>query len=155
MHDRNDEALVVEIDRDAESDPPVQGQRVVARRRVEVREVVQRVDDGPRDERQVREREALFGAEPLTPLAARVIDGRVVGIDDGEGVGGGVLRREQRGAGAALHPVERHPLVALGHGHDRGIEIAQRDPAVGTRPGAPRERRRIDAPLGRDPAHRR
>ena len=98
------------------------------------------------------------GAEPLAPLAARRIDGRVVGLDHGERVGGGVLRGEQRGAGAALHAVERHPLVACGRPAPRGRVRRGRGARPGRRlpePVRPASVAGVDAPLGRDPAHRR
>ena len=53
VHDRHDEAFEVEVDGDAEVHVVVQDQFVVADRRVDVRELADRIDDRAGDERDV------------------------------------------------------------------------------------------------------
>ena len=74
VHDRHDEALEVEVDRDAQVDVVVDDQRAVAHRRVDVRELPDGVDHGQGDERQVGEAEALLGLERLAVAAPDLLD---------------------------------------------------------------------------------
>ena len=60
VDDRGEQALEVEVDRDGQVDVVVHDELAVADRRVHVREVAQRVDHRPGDERQVGEAEALL-----------------------------------------------------------------------------------------------
>ncbi len=152
VHDGDDEPLVIEVDGDSEPDVAVHRGAVTDDRRVEQREVAQRVDDGTRDERQVREREALRGAELLAPGATRDVDRGVVDRDDRERVRGSSLRREQRDAGALLHPVERDPLVTRRYrraGRNVSVvgplDVGERRAPAGPRAGTCRERSRVDA----------
>ena len=83
----HDQALVRQVDRDAEVDLGVDEQRVVDHRRVEQREVAQRLDGGPGHEGQVGQREALLGLEALTPGLAHALDALEVDLVGDERVG--------------------------------------------------------------------
>ena len=65
VDDRHDQALVVEVHRDADVDVVVHDQLAVADGGVHVRELGQRVDQRPGDEREVGEAEALARLELL------------------------------------------------------------------------------------------
>ena len=126
---RGQEPLEREVDGDAEVHAVVDDQLVVAHRGVDVREVLDGVDDGPRDERQIGEREAL----PLLPLAlgraAHPVDVLEVDLDCREDV-------RRRGLGAH-HVLGRPPAdvgegdglvvgAGLGHAYRRGGLLAPR-----------------------------
>ena len=68
--DRRDQALEVEIDRDAEVQIAMDDERLAVDARVDVRVVVHDVAERAHDEREVGEREALFRL-PLPPDASR------------------------------------------------------------------------------------
>ena len=74
VDDRDDQALVRQVDRDPEVHLGVDEQRVVDHRRVEQREVAQRLNGGPGHEGEVRQREPLLGLEALTPGLAHTLD---------------------------------------------------------------------------------
>ena len=71
VDDRGEEPLEVEVDRDRQVHVVVQDERAVADRGVHVRELVQRVDHRPGDERQVGEAEALLVLELPSRTARR------------------------------------------------------------------------------------
>ena len=116
---RHDQALVVEVDGDAEVDEAVDDELVLAHAGVEVREVAEGVDRRPADERQVREAEAL-GLLPLVlDRAARGVDVGVVDLDDAEGVRADALAHHHVLAGEPADLRQRDRLVALAGGDRR------------------------------------
>ena len=152
--DRHDEALVVEVDSDAEIDEAVDDELVVRDARIEVRELLERIDDGPADERQVREAEALGGLPSRLLLAAGEVDVVVVDLDDAEGVRAGGLRRRHRRARELADLGELDDLVAVAPAVATGADGAgaarsrsRRPPAqaAARRPGPRRRRGRAPA----------
>ena len=74
------------VDGDPEVDVAVHDELAVADARIEVRELGQRVDHRPADERQVGEREALGRPPVVLDRPARGVDVRIVHLDDAERV---------------------------------------------------------------------
>ena len=86
VHHRREETFEVEVDRDRQVDVVVHDQLAVGDGGVDVRELTERVDHGPSDERQVREAEA-FRLTPFVAMGApHAIDTLVVDLDDRVGV---------------------------------------------------------------------
>ena len=100
-----------EVHRDPEVDLGVHEQRVVDHRRVEEREVPQRLDRGPGDERQVGQREPLLGLEALAPGGAHALDGLEVDLVGDERMRRGRLGPHHVLGGAAAHVGEGDDLI--------------------------------------------
>ena len=115
----HDEALIFEIDGDAEVDVVVHDDLVLADAGVEVWELGQRVDRRPADERQVGQAEALV----LLPLplhgAAGAVDVGEVHLDDAERVRADRLAHDHVGAGQLADLREPDAAVALAGGDRR------------------------------------
>ena len=123
VDDRHDQSLVGQVDGDAEVDLGVHEQRVVDDRRVEQREVAQRLHRRPGHEGQVGQGEALLCLEALAPRRAHALDALEVDLVGDERMGRGRLGPHHVLGRAAPHVRERHDLVTgaaeRGHG-DRG-----------------------------------
>ena len=74
MDNRHDQALVGQINRDAQVDLGMHHQGIVGDRGIEEWKVPQSFHGGPRDERQVGERETLLLLESRTPRLAHPLD---------------------------------------------------------------------------------
>ena len=152
LDDRDDQALVVEVDGDAQVELVVDDQRVVADRGVEVRPLVQRLDRGPGDEGEVGEREALLGPELRAVGPPHPLDLLVVGLEHDQGVRARRLRPHHVLGGAPADVGERDDLVGAGRGRAvgelrgaaaAGVAGAAAVPAPATRCSRrPRPRRR-------------
>ena len=111
--DRHHQALEVEVDGDPEVDVVVDDQLVLAERGVDLGVLGDGVDDGPRDERQVGEPEALGGAPLVLRRPAHPLDGFEVGLDRRVHVSGGRLRADHVLGGPAADVRVRDGGVAL------------------------------------------
>jgi hypothetical protein len=144
VHDRHDEPVEVEVDRDPEVHGALrcQCQAVVSQRAVQPRKVSERVDDRARNERQ-------RGQARGSPHR---IDARVVGDGDRAGVGRRLLRRQERHRGALANVVERDNLVAaLTAVPGGGQHVGPGDASVSS---ASEQHRGIDTGLTRRGANR-
>ena len=119
-HDRSEESLEVEIDSDTEVDVVVHDERVAVDARVHVGEAAHDIGERPADEREVGEREALFGAETLTHRTTDALDALVVDLDRRVHVRARRLRPHHVLGGAAADVVEGHDRVAVGAGERFG-----------------------------------
>ena len=117
---RRDEALEVEVDRDAEVDVVVHDERLAVDARVDVRVVVHDVAERAHDERQVGEREALLGLPLRLVRAAHALDALEVDLDRRVDVRARRLRPHHVLGGAPADVVERDDLVAGARRDTRG-----------------------------------
>ena len=121
VDDRDDQALVVEVDGDPEVDLLVHDQRVLGHRRVQVRVLPERLHRGPGHEREVRQREALFGLEPFALASPYPLDVLEVDFVGDEGVRRRRLRPHHVLRRPAAHVRERDHPVRRTDDRRRGI----------------------------------
>ena len=87
MDDGHDQSLVGQVDGDAQVDLGMHHQRVVHHGGIEQREVAHRLHRRSGHKRQIGQREALFGLEPLAPGLADPLDILEIRLVGDEGVG--------------------------------------------------------------------
>ncbi len=140
-HDRHDQSLVVEVHGDAKVHVVVHHELAITDGRVHVRELRDGVDDGPGDERQVRQ--LRRPPRPLDPLE--------VDLHGDERVRGDLQRPEQVLAGEALDSIEGHDLARRGR-FEQCEHVVTGDTPVSSGPG---DRVRLQVMLGGKPPHGR
>ena len=147
---RDEQALVVEIDGDADVDEVVHDEILFRHAGVEVRELVDCLDDGSGDERQVREPEAL-GCLPLRlHRVAGEVDVGEVDLDDAEGVRTDTLAHHHVAAGELADLRQTHRRVAFaGRERRRGVVAGAgwRRRGAGAAAGAVSGRPRLRVPV--------
>ena len=116
LHDRSEQPLEIDVDRNRHVDLVVDDQVFAAEAGVEMGEITQRVGNGTSNERQVGERETLFRLPCALVHLANLLDPLVVDLHGGEDVRRGRLRHHHVFGGALADVVERHDLIASTHG---------------------------------------
>ena len=156
---RRDQALELEVDGDAEVDVAVHDERLALDARVHVRVVVHDVAERTGDEREVREREALFGLPLRLVRAAHALDPLEVDAHRRVDVRAGRERPHHVLGRAPADVVERHDLVAGARAATGAATRCAGAAAAGAGAGGgrgagagPRARRRVEHVVAGDAA---